>query len=68
MRMTFWILDKSGEAEEVFETNEDDEDEEAVDVGRGDLPPYIPWLMVTTGYTATSRGGRCMMKVIESKW
>lgn len=35
-----------------------------VDVGRPDLP-YLPWLMVTTGYTATSNGGRCILSGME---
>jgi len=37
---------------------------DAVDVGRPDLP-YLPWLMVTMGYTATSNGGRCILSGIE---
>ena len=66
--MTFCMLEKSGVATpDLDEGDEAGEVEETVEGVRIDLPLCLPWLIVTTGYTATSRGGKCIMKDIGSK-
>jgi hypothetical protein len=62
-RITLCILGKSGEVELARDDAEDeDEAEDATDEGRVNRPEYCPRLIVVKGYTATSRGGRCIMK------
>jgi len=56
--VTMQVLDGADEGEKVEETAEE------VRIG---LLTCLPWLMVTTGYTATSSGGRCIMKYIGSE-
>ena len=65
-RITLCILGKSGEVELARDDAEDeDEAEEAIDEGRVSRPEYCPRLIVVKGYTATSRGGRCIMKSFD---
>lgn len=50
LRITLWMLEKSGETAQAFDdADEDEEEEEMVEEGRAGLPPCLPWLMVTTG-------------------
>lgn len=59
------ILGKSGVAEQVRDdADEEDEEEEMVEDGRLDRTAYVPRLIVTKGYTATSSGGRCIINVM----
>ena len=46
--------------------DDDDDDDDAETAGEGgvSLLPCLPWLMVTTGYTATSSGGRCILNTV----
>ena len=48
MRMTFWMLGKSGVAVQAREEEDElDEDEETAEEGRVGLIEYVPRLMVT---------------------
>jgi hypothetical protein len=65
--MTLCMLGKSGVVELVRDDAEDeDEAEDDIDEGRVSRPEYCPRLIVAKGYTATSRGGRCIMKLVQS--
>jgi hypothetical protein len=66
VRMAFCMLVKSGEVVIDCEDVEDEDDvDDAVEAGRNGRLEYVPRLIVTTGYTATSRGGRCIMKGLD---
>lgn len=57
------MLVKSGDAEHDREAVEEEEDvDDAVEDGRASRLEYVPRLIVLIGWTATSRGGRCIMK------
>jgi hypothetical protein len=62
------MLGELGEAARDRE-DEDDEDvaEDAVDEELIGRLQQVPRLIVTTGYTATSRGGRCIIKAYGTK-
>lgn len=58
------MLGKSGVVELVRdEPEEEDEVEDAMDGGRVKRPAYAPRLILEMG-TATSIGGRCIMKIL----
>jgi hypothetical protein len=63
LRTTLWMLKKSGGEATMVEVDVDDDDDEADTAGEGGvgLLLCLPWLMVMTGYTATSNGGRCIL-------
>jgi hypothetical protein len=49
LRMTFWMVEMSGDVPLVEEADEEEDNEDTVEEGRGGLLLCLPWLMLTTG-------------------
>jgi hypothetical protein len=52
LRMTFWMVEMSGDVplvEEADEEEDNEDNEDTVEEGRGGLLLCLPWLMLTTG-------------------
>jgi hypothetical protein len=47
--MTFWMVEMSGDVPLVEEADEEEDNEDTVEEGRGGLLLCLPWLMLTTG-------------------